>query len=161
MEYRVIFDISQGYQWPAFLLTASGIIGGSLLLVGYFFFTRSDHPNRNMQMLAVGVVLLSCTFFAVDSFASTYPSYREYNYLLETGRAAVVEGLITDFRPEPWQGHAPPEQFTVNDVTFVYSYFEVTQGFHTTEARGGPLRAGVYVRIHHVGNTILKLEVKP
>src|SRR5262245_43079430 len=139
MDYRVVFDISQGYQWPPFLLTAFGVIGGALLLLGYCFLTRSHHPNRNLQMLAVGAVLLFSSLFAVDSFATTYPAYREYDDLLATDRAAVVEGLITDFRPEPWQGHAPPEQFTVNGVTFEYSYFEMTQGFHTTAARGGPL----------------------
>jgi hypothetical protein len=161
MDYRVVFDISQGYQWPAFLLTALGFSGGCVLFLAYLFLTRSHKPNRNAQMLAIGLVLLFSSIFALDSFRPTYPSYREYKRILDDGRAAVVEGPITDFRPEPWQGHAPAEQFSVNGVTFEYSYFDDTQGFHTTTARGGPLRAGVHVRIHHIGNTILKLEMKP
>jgi hypothetical protein len=159
MDYQVVFDISQGYHWSPFLLTGLTIDAGCLIALAYLFLTRAQ-PNRKAHIFAIGCVVFVSTLLVGNSFGSTYPIYRDYQRLLEGGHATVVEGPITDFRPEPWQGHAPPERFVVNGVAFEYSYFTESPGFHTTAARGGPLRNGQYVRIHYTGMTILKLELK-
>ena len=63
----------------------------------------------------------------------------------------------------PYEGHAT-EHFVVNGVRFEYSDFEVTSGFNNTSSHGGPVRQGLYVRIHYIErnskNVILKLEIK-
>jgi hypothetical protein len=81
---------------------------------------------------------------------------------LSNGSAQVVEGVATNFHPEPAAGH-DPERFTVNGVRFSYSYYVLGQGFNQSSSHGGPIREGLQVRIHYVdastGNNILKLEV--
>jgi hypothetical protein len=58
----------------------------------------------------------------------------------------------------PKSGHKM-ESFTVNGVKFEYSDFVVTPGFNNATSHGGPIREGLPVRISHIDNTILKLEV--
>jgi len=58
----------------------------------------------------------------------------------------------------PYTGHQD-ETFTVNGVRFSYSDFGVTCGFNNSASHGGPIREGLQVRIHYVGNAILRLEV--
>jgi hypothetical protein len=76
-----------------------------------------------------------------------------------TGQYAVVEGAVMDFHPMPYEGHED-ECFTVKTQRFCYSDYEVTSGFHNAASRGGPIRAGIHVRIAYLGGTILRLEVR-
>ncbi len=63
----------------------------------------------------------------------------------------------------PYGGH-DTERFTVQGVHFAYSDFIVGAGFNHASAYGGPIRPGLFVRIHYVGPaedaSILKLEIK-
>jgi len=51
------------------------------------------------------------------------------------------------------------ESFTVGGRRFSYSDYEVTAGFNNTASHGGPIRAGLHVRVTYWGNLILRLEV--
>lgn len=55
-------------------------------------------------------------------------------------------------------GHGD-ESFVVNNRRFTYSSAMGTGGFNQTHIFRGPIREGIYVRIAHVGNVILRLEV--
>src|SRR5947209_19646614 len=95
--------------------------------------------------------------------------YHEYNTaqkILLEGRAAVVEGPITDFHtPQPTQ--KGNDRFTVNGVPFFYTDADLSNpGFKQQTVDGGPLRNGLLVRIHYYydssrkQNIILKLEIQ-
>ena len=75
----------------------------------------------------------------------------------------MVEGAVANFHPMPAAGHED-EHFTVQGVYFAYSDYSVTSGFNNTSSHGGPMREGLYVRIHYTrsvtGETITKLEVR-
>lgn len=71
----------------------------------------------------------------------------------------TVTGVVEEFRPEPFAGHAPDEQFRVKSYLFHYSYYDETPFFNTTAAHGGPLRDGLSVRITAVGHQIARLEL--
>jgi hypothetical protein len=58
----------------------------------------------------------------------------------------------------PYGGHAD-EKFTVNGATFSYSDYSVTAGFNNTKSHGGPIDEGKRVRVTHLGNIIVRLEV--
>lgn len=88
-----------------------------------------------------------------------------HNRLVESagsGRFRVVEGLVENFHPMPAAGH-DTERFTVAGEGIAYSDYEITGGFNNTASHGGPLRAGLPVRITFVQdssrNVIFKLEV--
>jgi len=76
----------------------------------------------------------------------------------ETGHYSVVEGIVTDFHPMPYEGH-DDECFSVTTQRFCYSDYSVTPGFHNAASHGGPIRAGFRVRVTYSHDTILRLEV--
>jgi hypothetical protein len=95
------------------------------------------------------------TFF---TFAGTYSGYSSATNALDTGKYSVVEGPVTQFVPMPYTGHSE-ESFVVDGKRFSYSDFIVTSGFHNAASHGGPIRAGLYVRVSYIGNVILRLEI--
>lgn len=79
---------------------------------------------------------------------------------LATNESEIAEGKIENFIPRPIHGHAM-ESFTVQGKKFEYSDGVNDIGFNRTVAAGGSiLREGMYVRIHHYGNHILRLEIR-
>ena len=67
------------------------------------------------------------------------------------GQYSLVEGTVADFHPMPYEGHNE-ECFTVEDQRFCYSDYVVTPGFHNTASHGGPIPAGIHVRIAYLGH---------
>ena len=97
-------------------------------------------------------------FWTATSSWSTFSDYYKLKNALLTGKYEVVEGVITDFVPMPWGGHAM-EHFKVNGHYYEYSNFNVIAGFNKTQAYGGPLRGGLNVRIADVDGQIARLEI--
>jgi hypothetical protein len=102
---------------------------------------------------------------AVWNFGILPPSWTIYHdhqrarQQLQSGDCQVVEGTVEQFHPMPYHGHAL-ESFTVNGVRFEYSDFDDSKpGFNNTTSHGGPIRAGMRVRLHYRGPSILQIEV--
>ena len=90
--------------------------------------------------------------------------YRDGPEALRAGRAAVVEGVVGNFRP--MRTGYDTERFTVHGVRFSYSHDIHGLFFNQTTWVGGPIREGLRVRIHYALRTcssecadILKLDV--
>ena len=82
---------------------------------------------------------------------------------LQSGRAQVVEGPITDFAAMPSSCHGT-ESFNVSQKHFAYADGEATGGFnHTSTCGGGPFRLGERVRLDYVSkgnaNVIVRGDV--
>jgi hypothetical protein len=150
------FDISQtGYHWwfPAF-----GLI---FFVLGIWAVRRpgslpKTQPARTRTVGWIFIVFSSIWIILVavttgSAYLRAIQAYRE-------GRYQTVEGIVDEFVPMPYTGHAM-ESFRVNGKTFRYSDYVETPGFHKTRSHGGPIHEGLPVRIGYVGNTILKLEV--
>lgn len=92
------------------------------------------------------------------AFFGTFADYSVLSKALRDGRLEFVEGVVTNFIPMPYEGHAS-ETFEVKGRRFRYSDYRITAGFNNTKSHGGPLGEGVYIRIWHKGNEIARLEV--
>jgi hypothetical protein len=159
MNYKVVFDI-----------TESGYRGGSFAAFGFLFialgvaFVAARHQimpkwPRKAQSLFAFFFLGFAIFWTIFAFATTYADYRSSLNARLNGTATVTEGIVSDFIPMPESGHAD-EKFTVNGETFSYSDYVVTAGFNKTKSHGGPIDVGKQVRVTHVGNVIVKLEME-
>jgi hypothetical protein len=149
MGYITVFDITQsgfrGWWVPAF--------GMLFVLIGVSLVKKRARKHRGKVLASIylGLSILwtgtVCTVLVSNHFKLTSA--------LREGRCQVAEGTVTEF-------HAVDEKrewFVVNGTRFEYSDFSVGSGFNNMAMYGGPIHEGLHVRIHHLGNDIVKLEV--
>ena len=104
----------------------------------------------------------------VTIWASPGVRVREHlaiRHALASGSYSVVEGTVENFHPMPHHGHSH-ERFEVKGIRFVYSDFMETQCFNNTTSHGGPIRAGLRVRLTYIAEPLLehcifRLEILP
>jgi hypothetical protein len=158
MEYKVAFEIAQnGIGELAFILPGLLFI---IIGVGLICFRNKLAQSRpkwfvNIFSFFFFGFAVFWTLTAGLSIGSKQTSLRE-DYV--NGNFTVTEGIVRNFDPMPSSGHKM-ESFTVNGTRFEYSDFVVTPGFNNATSRGGPIKERLPVRISHIGNTILKLEI--
>jgi hypothetical protein len=158
VRYLTVYDLAQaGYQeWyvPVFGLLFLLLAGVLLRYRGLFPATGPTSFRRVFPWAGLGLAVL----WTAAYFAATFARYRSLRDALVSGEAQVVEGPVTDFVPMPYEGHSL-EHFTVNGHHFAYSDFMETPGFHSTSSHGGPIRAGLRVRIASLNGVILRVEI--
>jgi hypothetical protein len=152
MDYRTVFDLTvTGFK--SWTFPAAGVI---FIVIGVVLVAaRGRLTNRKMfPFVFLGFAVL----WTLTVAFSTYSEYRKVREVTDGGRAQVVEGPVMDFVPMPKAGHSS-EKFCVSGTCFAYSDYRVTSGFNNTSSHGGPIREGLPVRVTHVGDVIVKLEV--
>jgi hypothetical protein len=166
VQYQTIFDITTtGYQTWRFAAFGLIFVTIGILLVASVTWRRSL-PFRWWSTRPLASKIFAYFFFGFAllwtsiTFVGTWRDYSRLENAIATGHARVVEGVVTDFSPMPVTGHAM-ERFCVSGsfACFEYSDYVVTSGFNNTSSHGGPIRAGLRVRVTYVGDSILKLEV--
>jgi hypothetical protein len=161
MQFETVFDVAKaGYKVWWLLPTMGPLMVGSGAFI--LFFPRASavivhgppSQRRRVGRAFVGVGII----FMVGGLALTYGLYFAARNALLSGDYTVVEGVVTGFVPaqNPREGD-PTERFTVVGQTFKYSDYFPNGGFNDTRAH--LIRNGVYVRVTHTGNTILRLEI--
>jgi hypothetical protein len=155
--YTTVFDVAAaGYRewiWTVFGLAFVAVT----VVIALRDWRR--HPERTrLRRALVWLLPVLTALWTVAITAKTYSDYARLSGALESGAVVWVEGTVQNFVPMPAIGHAV-EQFEVAGQKFEYSDFIVTGGFNHTANRGGPIRAGLPVRIAHVGGVIVRLQV--
>src|SRR5712664_2342263 len=140
------------------------------LLAGLFAYEavrtlRQRLPRRLTAVLAAGAASLAA--MAVVSGALVWDWYERsvepsaVPALVD--RSPVIEGPVEHFHPMPYTGH-DLESFDLARVHFEYSDYDLDQGFNNTTSHGGPIREGLYIRVHYVvwngRPAIVRLEVR-
>ena len=165
-SFHLVFDASQ--KGPDLWFPAFGLI---FVVIGVGLLAGRSVPRiarvlprapgvfaRVFPVFFLGFAVLWTTLSTVGVLVSWYSTQTQ----IRNG-APVVEGAVANFHPMPAAGHED-EHFTVQGVYFAYSDYSVTSGFNNTSSHGGPMREGLYVRIHYTrsvtGETITKLEVR-
>jgi len=171
MPYETVFEITQKpYQWwwPA--------IGLVFLIIGVVFIRFGPRLDRNKNGNKFGLsfvippkplgwfFVIFASFWTLVAFSLTYSSYLKLVGAYRAGRYSVVEGTVEDFHPMPYEGHQS-ECFRVQKERFCYSDYEVSATFNQSASHGGPIRAGLPVRIAYYEDEdfqgqILRLEVR-
>lgn len=159
VSYKTVFDVTQsGYrQWwfPAagLIFIVVGLALPFLIRIGFF-----RRPAAWMESWFPAVFVGFAVLWTLGSLALTATDYLGLAADLRHGRCEVVEGVVEQFDPMPYEGHKD-ESFVVGGHRFHYSDYEVSAGFNQSASHGGPIREGLPVRIHYRGDEIAKLEV--
>ncbi len=159
MNFQTVFDLDlvgyKSWTFPGFGLIFVAITGALVFFRNMLPYQKEPSPYRkfsNYFGFGFSVLWVLITFYS--TFSEYYTASRAYH----AGSAHVDVGPVSNFVPMPQSGHAD-ESFTVNGHEFHYSDFGITAGFNNTSSHGGPIQAGLLVRVTHVGNVIVRLEV--
>lgn len=152
VEYQTIYlilDDSARVSWAHILLGLA--VPPLFIFLGW----------RKRSWSIVGFVVLWAVFWNAISLPASWRIYRNHGRAqewLRSGDCEVVEGPVEAFHPMPYHGHSN-ESFTVAGVRFSYSDFDDSKpGFNRTLSHGGPVNAGMRVRLHYREGSILKIE---
>lgn len=97
-------------------------------------------------------------FFFLVSLVALVPNFLKLRGNYVSGKSALVEGAVEDFHPAPSIGPAE-ESFSVRGIWFSYNALDDTPCFHNAPLHGGPLRAGLGVRILYNEGCIQRVDV--
>jgi hypothetical protein len=171
-SYRLVFDATQKYGDRTALAIGFTLAVLVAFVVGATFVAyaiRRGHHRRLLSALGAASILLVLIGAVGVSLVSVWTVASTAASADETARAVdaspVVEGVVENFHPMPSGGH-DTERFDVSGVHFEYSHWGMTQGFNQDVTVGGPVRNGLYVRIHYVsfgtppGNVMVRLELR-
>lgn len=155
-DYVTVFQISSGSAGlPFALLGLVPLIIGAVLIVGKWRFDWR-RPNWLFAVFSCAFGIIWIFFVGGQILTKGSDAFTAFR----TGQYSIVEGIVTDFHPMPYEGH-DNECFTVETQRFCYSgYDEVTSGFHNAASHGGPIRPGIHVRVAYLGPTILRLQIR-
>jgi len=146
----VVYDlVSHGYTAWSYSL-----IGLAIAIALFALRPIYDRRSQRLLTLMIGVAL----FVSAAMLIITWDNYHWLRQQIMKGKVRTVDGIVTDFIPEGPGGH-PGESFRVDTVTYSYGSYELMPGFRQTMPKGGPIRAGLHVRIQDVDGTIVHLEI--
>jgi hypothetical protein len=153
--YETVFDISQkSFDW---WFPASGVF---FVVVGTVLIAIGKRARWTGFRGWTGYIFVSfASLWTLTMFERMSYEYFTLHNAARNGRYSIIVGEVRNFDPMPYDGHQE-ECFSVKDATFCYSDFEETAAFNNTASHGGPIRAGLPVRITYVGNHILRIEVR-
>jgi hypothetical protein len=155
---RAAFDLGLSI----FLIGLGVLTAGLILLARRVIFRRGRVPWAVMVLLsAVGGAVLW-----IGGLPHRHRRDEKALAAFERGDYKTVEGPVVEFDPMPFEGHKS-ECFTVRTTRFCYSDYMIEPGFRNTASHGGPIRAGLPVRIAYTTtvpparprNMILRIEV--
>ena len=162
MSYQVVYStLNEGIKMESlipFVVVAAGIVG--LLYIRKN--KSSDLIKRKRTFLNV-IAIFAIIWGTVVSFLQI-SNYYHTRQIIESNSYSIVEGIVENFIPMPYDGHMD-EEFDVNGIHFEYSDYTVVEGFNNTCSHGGPICTnGQQVRIQYYSkngkNTIIKIEVE-
>lgn len=149
--YETLFDIRQNLlKWDEVLT-----IGPMLVVAVVLVITGRKYPEGFRPRWLPTAVLVFALIAAVARILFPYIESARYARLLDAGAASVVEGRIEHFHSRP---DCKYEHFLVADHYFSYSKFEARGRFDQPAPCGGPLHAGMLVRIFYIGDDIVRIE---
>lgn len=135
--------------WAPSLIGVALVAFATICLVVMY---RSERVWFAWLLLAITLLL---TLVAVVVPLATY---RKYRHALTSGEYEMLEGRVERFAPMPTGGHAP-ERFTLRGKDFSYTDYAASPFFHKTQADGGPIHEGVYLKVAYVDGNIIRVEV--
>ena len=148
--YHIIYQPTLTWWWPA--------LGLAFVCLGLLIFAHSR--RRLFALVFLGFAIL----WTVATLTITVTSYWRMRSALADPATPMVEGIVTNFEPEPPEGHRH-ESFDVGGVRFAYSYYIITGGYNRSASHGGVIHPGMRVRLRYLrsalGNLIVSIEQAP
>lgn len=152
MPFHTVYVVTR----DGFGLSSIGSIIFIAIVALVVFRQRKNEVSGSLAL--VGLVFIGLIGSLV--VMTTVDDYVENSYAYLRGHYSVVEGTVENFHPLPPGKGDFYETFSVRGTRFSYTDFQGgSECFNRSSTFGGPIRQGLYVRIAHRDNCILKLEI--
>jgi hypothetical protein len=159
MKYAVVFD-STGSKWSSLLAALPelvvAVLAVSLILYIIWHVRRGDLKSKSVLLMAL---VLICIGVGLNFADYHYFWRRIFTYY---GSYKTVEGAVSNYETMR-KSDLNVERFEVQTVQFGYSNLGSFRCFHLPAANGGPVRAGLAVRVSYretySQRCIVKLEI--
>ena len=149
MPYETVFEISwQTFPWPVLIVGVTALALGAVVLA-----LRFSRGSRSWRVVGIALMIMGL-FWSLKQVLD----HHRLTQALATHQTQVVEGPVSNYEFRMHDGHGF-ESFFVNGAGFHYSDFVPSGGYHQPASQGGVLREGLQVRLHYLGNTILRVEI--
>jgi hypothetical protein len=164
LPYHLVYTLPRDTYTPRALLA---LLGVPLFVAGRALRHRVTAVNvwdwLGQLGLPVGLqfagITLVFAFFLLPSLQAASLMLR-----LARGHFVTVQGVVVDFIPGDPDDHVR-ESWAILDErgrhAYAYGPAAVAPGFDRTQPHGGPIRAGLRVRVADVDGHIARLEVAP
>jgi energy-coupling factor transporter transmembrane protein EcfT len=124
------------------------------LIVVYSLYIQGKERKSKFSLVPLIIFLVIWILLTVGYFTlQKNTELIKLKELFTNGNYEIVEGTVNNFDPMPYGGHKQ-ETFDVNGIKFSYSDYGTTVGyrdtFRNTRSHGGPIYAGVYVKIYYI-----------
>jgi hypothetical protein len=162
MTYKTVFDAAQ----QGSLLFSFPAVGPAIAVVSIILLLNPNPIRKAMgkffgvtdpKSLGLQLLIFACAWTIVG-YALLFEVRNIGEGELCDPKLQIVEGSVENFVPMPYGGHAY-ESFDVSGHHFSYSDYVLSAGFHNASSHGGPIKAGLRVRLSYLGNDILRVEV--
>ena len=90
---------------------------------------------------------------------SQYKSHENIYYQFESGNYSVAEGTVEVLREQPKEGHAAGDLIIIGNREFEISFSRDAFTYRIPISHDGYLKSGVRVKIYHINNDILKINI--
>jgi hypothetical protein len=157
MEARIIFDAAtKPFPWQQIWAAVGALAFGCVLIALKKFKWSNAGSVKWGYFMIVGALVMA-------GYVSTRWYFSHHARALASGRYEVVQAPVEDFHPMPDDGSSN-ESFTLAGHTFSYSDYDesgTTACFNQTRLHGGPIHAGMLLRVKFVNQCILQIEELP
>lgn len=159
-EPKIIFDVAtKPFPWLPIWSTLGALASACIVLVvGKLKWWRRSLSTAVAYFVVV-MAPIDMAYFSGRWFISRHAELG----ILASGHYEVVQGPADDFHPMPADTRSL-ESFTILEHKFSYSdenAFAMNPCFNQTVPHGGPIRAGMMLRVKFVNQCILQIEELP
>lgn len=127
-------------------------------MLAFFLFYTMRKKGKIFVFLLYASCILGAILIILHSL--TILEYNDLKQRLIQNRCQVAEGIPQNFNYRELGSHNK-ESFYLNGTKFEFADgLNNYLGFNVTAAHGGPIKDGVYIKIHYFKNHILKLEIR-
>jgi hypothetical protein len=157
-EYTTVFEVSYLSNGTLFFSAFALFVGLFVGVVATLIrgrMTSGEAKNSQERFFYFRLVVLAWLAISTVWFISNIRTGYQLTHALRSGRCGIAEGSVQVLSREPWGGHGE-DSVQIAGKRFGYSSHTATLGYHGGEL----LTDGVKARVHYLGYTILKVEIK-